>query len=178
LVEHSTIEGSTLFRYDEIAVITLSSDKLTGHDLDTWNSYLKATRVLFDTLDRTLTEEAGLSLPDYIVLFRLSQSGDDGTRMSDLADAAVFSRSRISHAIRRLEDEGLVERRACPTDRRGSYGYLTESGRTKLALAEAVHTEVVRRCFLEPVGDTDSVFREATDRILSTLGSGPADPAC
>jgi hypothetical protein len=45
-------------------------------------------------------------------------------------------------------------------------------------MAEAVHTEVVRRCFLEPVGDTDSVFREATDRILSTLGSGPADPAC
>ncbi len=157
---------------------TLISDKLNGQDLVTWNSYLKATRLLFDKLDRTLTEDAGLSLPDYIVLFRLAQSGGEGTRMSELADAAVFSRSRISHAIRRLENEGLVERRACPTDRRGSYGYLTESGQIRLDLAEAIHNEVVRRYFLEPIGDGVPTFRGVTDGMLSALGSDPSEPAC
>lgn len=157
---------------------TLISSPLAGRDLETWNSYLKATRVLFDRLDRALIDESGLSLPDYIVLARLAQSGSDGTRMSELADAGVFSRSRISHAFRRLEDEGWVERRDCPTDRRGSYGYLTDLGRTKLSEAEAIHTEMVRRYFLEPVGDSGRVFGEVVGRMLSALGADPNEPAC
>ncbi len=152
--------------------------KLAGQELDTWNSYLMATLLLLDKLDHTLSDEAGLSLPDFIVLFRLSQNGDEGTRMSELAEAGAFSRSRISHAIRRLEDEGWVERRACPTDRRGSFGYLTDPGREKLEYAESIHTDVIRRYFLEPVGDSHTVIKKVTDSMATELGARPNDPAC
>ena len=159
--------------------MTVSIDhKLAGQELETWNSYLMATRLLLEKLDHTLSDEAGLSLPDFIVLFRLSQNGDEGTRMSELADAGVFSRSRISHAVRRLENEGWVERRACPTDRRGSFGYLTDLGRQKLARAESIHTDVIRRYFLEPVGDSHLVVKNVSDSITIALGGQPNDPAC
>lgn len=157
---------------------TLTDNKLAGQDLAAWNSYLRATRLLFEAIDGELTDKAGISLPDYIVLFRLSQSGDEGTRMSELADAAVFSRSRISHAFRRMEEEGWVERRACPTDRRGSFGYLTGAGSSKLATAESIHSDVVRRYFLEPVGASDETLRDVTERMLVAMGATPTDPAC
>lgn len=160
-----------------VVTTVLETTKLIGEDLDIWNSYLLATRLLFEELDRRLTEHAGISLPDYIVLFRLSQADEDGMRMGELAQSAVFSPSRISHAVRRLEAEGWVERRTCPTDRRGSYGFLTESGTAKLRASEPIHTEVVRRHFLDQVVEPDG-FRATTDRMRNSLGAGPTDPAC
>lgn len=157
---------------------TLTNSALTGEDLETWNSYLLATRLLFDELERRLIEDAGISLPDFILLFRLGEAGDQGMRMSELADSAVFSRSRISHAFSRLEAEGWVERRSCPTDRRGSYGFLTDPGRFKLDDAKTTHTEVVRRYFLDSIGDAEQAFRDVTDTMRSALGAGATDPAC
>lgn len=157
---------------------TRLSEKLTGPDLETWNSYLLATRLLFDELDSQLHEHAGLSLPDFILLFRLGQAGADGMRMSELADSAVFSRSRISHAFSRLENEGWVERRSCPTDRRGSFGALTAEGNAKLEQAESTHADVVHRYFLDSIGDSKDVFVLVTDNIRRALGADITDPAC
>lgn len=161
-----------------MTVTTRTSTSLTGEDLETWSSYLLATRLLFAELDRRLLEDAGLSLPDFSLLFRLGQAGEEGMRMSDLADSAVFSRSRISHAVTRLEKEGWVERRSCPTDRRGSFGALTDPGRAKLDEAESTHTEVVRRYFLDSVGNSMDAFRQVTDTMRIALGAGPTDQAC
>lgn len=178
MIELSTIDLSIEIGYYEGTVTIRTTDKLTGQDLETWNSYLLATRLLFDRLDRSLESQAGLSLPDFILLFRLGQAGEDGMRMSELADSAVFSRSRISHAFSRLENEGWVERRSCPTDRRGSFGFLTGSGRAKLDSAETTHTDVIRRHFLDSMGDAEGSFRSVTDAMRSSLGATSADPAC
>lgn len=160
-----------------MTVTTRAETRLNGQDLGTWNSYLLASRLLFAELDRRLVEDAGISLPDFILLFRLGSAGDEGMRMSELADSAVFSRSRISHAFSRLEREGWVERRSCPTDRRGSFGALTDTGRQKLDEAETTHTEVVRRHFLDSVGDNEA-FRQVTDTMRESLGAALGDRSC
>jgi DNA-binding MarR family transcriptional regulator len=140
---------------------------------------LLATRLLFDRLDRTLLESASVSLPDFIVLFRLAQAGDEGMRMSELADAGVFSRSRISHAFSRLEREGWVERRSCPTDRRGSFGFLTDSGRLKLAEAEPSHTAVIESYFLDAISPDDSAaLNRVTGAMRLLLNGDPNEPPC
>lgn len=155
------------------------STTLTGEDQATWRSYLMASRLLFEELDRRLDSSAGLSLPDYTLLARLRDAGDDGLRMSELAQSAVFSRSRISHAISRLETQGWVERRSCPTDRRGSFASLTEAGWKKLALAEPVHSAVIREHLLGSIGEADAEgFRKVTDQIGLSLGAKPGDSAC
>lgn len=158
---------------------TRVSEGLTGNDLVAWNSYLLATRLLFEKLDQRLESESQISLPDYILLFRLGRAGEDGMRLGDLADSAVFSRSRISHAMNRLEKLGWVERQSCPTDRRGSYGVLTEQGRDKLDEAGATHDEVVRAHFLESLESGDrSAFLTVTDAMRDSLGGLSTDEAC
>jgi DNA-binding MarR family transcriptional regulator len=113
--------------------------------------YLEATRLLFDELDRRLREEADLPFADYALLARMGDAPEWGLRMSELADTAVYSRSRISHAVDRLERRGWAERRACPTDRRGSYAALTESGRQKLEEARVTHDAVLATHLLGPM---------------------------
>ncbi|MEX1037457.1 MAG: MarR family transcriptional regulator [Acidimicrobiia bacterium] len=155
------------------------STTLTGEDQATWRSYLMASRLLFEELDRRLDSSAGLSLPDYTLLARLRDASDDGLRMSELAESAVFSRSRISHAIRRLESQGWVERRSCPTDRRGSFASLTEAGWEKLAQAEPVHSAVIKEHLLGSIGEADAEsFRKVTDKVGQSLGAKPGDSAC
>ncbi|MEX1093690.1 MAG: MarR family transcriptional regulator [Acidimicrobiia bacterium] len=158
---------------------TRITTSLTLADEEIWRSYLVAARLLFEELDRRLDNSAGVSLPDYTLLARLRDAGDEGLRMSELAESAVFSRSRISHAISRLESQGWVERRSCPTDRRGSYAALTEAGAAKLAEAEPVHTEVIKEHMLGSIDLADAEsFRRATDQIGRSLGAKPDDPAC
>ena len=158
---------------------TRLTTNLTGTDEATWRSYLVAARLLFEELDRRLDSSAGVSLPDYTLLARLRDAGEEGLRMSDLAESAVFSRSRISHAISRLENQGWVERRSCPTDRRGSYAALTAAGTAKLEEADPVHSEVIKEHMLGSIDMADAEsFRRVTDQIGRSLGAKPDDPAC
>ena len=152
---------------------------LQGADLAFWRSYLLASRLLFERLDQELQSRAHLSLADFTLLMRLAEAGDDGIRMSDLADSAVFSRSRLSHAVTRLEKSGWVERRSCPTDRRGSFAALTEEGSEKLGEANPIHSEVVREHLIGavPEEDREQVHRTLVEMTVS-LGGQPGDPAC
>ncbi|WP_328365538.1 MarR family transcriptional regulator [Micromonospora zamorensis] len=111
----------------------------------TWRAYLTASRVLMDTLDRELQREAGMPHAYYEILVQLSEAPGRQLRMSELAQAAGSSRSRLSHAVARLEAVGWVRREECPTDRRGQIAVLTDEGFATLAAAAPGHVEGVRR---------------------------------
>jgi DNA-binding MarR family transcriptional regulator len=64
--------------------------------------------------------------------------------MSELADRTLSSRSRLSHAVARLEERGWVARTDCPTDRRGQLAHLTDAGFEVLRGAAPGHVEAVR----------------------------------
>jgi DNA-binding MarR family transcriptional regulator len=110
-----------------------------------WRSYLAATRLLASRLDRELQHDSRIPHTYYEILVRLSEAPDRSLRMSDLADAAESSRSRLSHAVARLEEAGWVRRESCPTDRRGSFAVLTDAGFAALEKAAPMHVESVRR---------------------------------
>ncbi|MEU8157498.1 MarR family transcriptional regulator [Micromonospora sp. NPDC048986] len=111
----------------------------------TWRAYLTASRVLMDTLDRELQRDAGMPHAYYEILVQLSEAPGRQLRMSQLAQAAGSSRSRLSHAVARLEAAGWVRREDCPTDRRGQIAVLTDEGFATLAAAAPGHVEGVRR---------------------------------
>ena len=111
----------------------------------TWRAFLGATRLVFEQLDRELQRDSGIPHAYYEILVRLSEAAGWRLRMSDLADASESSRSRLSHAVARLEEAGWVTREACPTDRRGAFAVLTQSGFDALAAAAPGHVEGVRR---------------------------------
>ncbi|MCO1595781.1 MarR family transcriptional regulator [Micromonospora sp. RHAY321] len=118
---------------------------LDSDEQRTWRAFLTASRALMDTLDRELQRDAGMPHAYYEILVRLSEAPDRQLRMSELADAAGSSRSRLSHAVARLEAAGWVRREECPTDRRGQVALLTDAGFATLAAAAPGHVEGVRR---------------------------------
>ncbi|QOC92851.1 MarR family winged helix-turn-helix transcriptional regulator [Micromonospora craniellae] len=111
----------------------------------TWRAFLTASRALMEALDRELQRDAGMPHAYYEILVRLSEAPERRLRMSDLADASGSSRSRLSHAVTRLEAAGWVRREHCPTDRRGQIALLTDDGFAALAAAAPGHVDGVRR---------------------------------
>jgi DNA-binding MarR family transcriptional regulator len=118
---------------------------LDSQEQHAWRSYKVATRLLASQLDRELQRDSRIPHTYYEILVQLSEAPDRSLRMSDLADASESSRSRLSHAVARLEKNGWVRRESCPTDRRGAFAVLTDEGLTALANAAPAHVESVRR---------------------------------
>ena len=85
-------------------------DWLSTEQQHAWRAYLVGTTLLMDRLDRDLRASHDISLPEYEVLVRLSESPDHRVRMATLADSLSHSRSRVTHTVTRLERAGLVER--------------------------------------------------------------------
>jgi DNA-binding MarR family transcriptional regulator len=109
-----------------------------------WRAYMLATRLLMEQFDRDLQHCARIPLAYYEILVRLSESPDRRVRMSELADRLRSSRSRLSHAVARLEEAGFVRRETCASDRRGAYAVLTDEGYAALEAAAPQHVESVR----------------------------------
>ncbi|HLG74187.1 MAG TPA: MarR family transcriptional regulator [Chloroflexota bacterium] len=117
---------------------------LDADEQRTWRAFLGVMQLLMDQLDRELQAEAGMSHASYEILVRLSEAADRMLRMSDLADLCLSSRSRLSHAVDRLEKLGWVQRLECPTDKRGAFAVLTDKGFEVLEAAAHTHVEGVR----------------------------------
>jgi DNA-binding MarR family transcriptional regulator len=80
------------------------------------------------------------------------------------------SRSRLSHAVARLEERGWVERLACPTDRRGQVAHLTTKGFEVLAAAAPSHVEAVRAHVIERLtSEQISQLTEIGEALISGL---------
>src|SRR5215207_5872273 len=93
---------------------------LTDDEQRTWRAFLQATHLLMDQLDRELQRDAGMPHAYYMILVALSEWPDHAMRMSEIADVLSYSRSRLTHAVSRLEERGWVERVADRSDRRGA----------------------------------------------------------
>jgi DNA-binding MarR family transcriptional regulator len=128
---------------------------LDAEEQRVWRSFLEASRVLFDALDRQLQADAGMPHAYYEILVRLSETPDRTMRMSELADSLSSSRSRLSHAVARLEERGWVRRQADPADRRGQWAFLTEDGFAALAAAAAGHVSAVRQNLFDALAPDD-----------------------
>lgn len=114
-----------------------------------WRAWLAASNLLNDRLSRDLQEQHDLTIADYEILVQLSESPKRRMRMSDLAEATLSSRSRLSHQIDRMASRDLVAREACVDDRRGSFAVLTDHGWDVLVAAAPDHVESVRSHLLD-----------------------------
>src|SRR3954447_7391266 len=143
---------------------------LDDEEQRTWRAFLSATQLLFDQLDRELQTDAKMPHAYYEILVHLSESPERTMRMSSLADATLSSRSRLSHAVSRLEEAGWVERRSCPTDRRGQLAVLTDAGFTALEAAAPGHVEGVRQHLFDPLTTEQlASLREISEALLRPL---------
>ncbi len=145
---------------------------LTPEQQRVWRAYITGSQVLLDRLDRELRESHQLSLPEYEILVRLSESPQRSRRMAELATSLSHSRSRVTHTISRMERDGLVTRTACPTDGRGVVAVLTDKGEQQLVDAAPGHVDAVQAHFVGRADPEDFVaMGRVFSAVLERLGS-------
>jgi len=130
--------------------VTAAGDghQLSPRELAAWRGFLRTHAALVKALDAELVAAHELPLSSYEVLLHLDNATEGRMRMSELADSVLLSRSGVTRLVDRLVAEGLIERAACATDRRGWFAALTDPGRARLREARPTHLAGVRKLFL------------------------------
>jgi DNA-binding MarR family transcriptional regulator len=143
----------------------------------TWRGFLAMTRVVQATLERQLQQDSAMPHTYYLILAMLSEAPDRTLRMSELADIAGTSQSRLSHAASRLEEAGWIERRRCLTDKRGYLATLTDEGFDVLKATAPGHVEAVRSTLFDPLSDEqlDQLAAIASAVTDAATGCPPAE---
>lgn len=142
--------------------MVLDRTKLTA-----WRAFLEAHSSVVKLLEADLDSRAEISLTWYDALVQLQEAGGR-LRMSELAHRLLLSRPAATRFVDRLEEVGLIERRAIESDGRGREVVMTDIGLVALRSTTPVHLEGVGRYF----GDAFSV-EEAT-QLTELLGRLPS----
>ena len=144
---------------------------LDAEEQKAWRAWLYSAQLLMDRLDRELTHETGISHAYYEILVALSETPGRKLRMSELADRCLSSRSRLSHAVSRLEERGWVGRELCPDDGRGQLAVLTDNGFAALEAAAPIHVESVRTHLFDQLSPEQvAAMRDLGETLLRHLG--------
>lgn len=142
---------------------------LNPREMRAWRSYIIASRRLLDALDSDL-DGHDLSMADYEVLAQLSDAPDRRMRMSELAEIAMLSKSRLSHRMKVMEKAGWVRREVCEDDKRGSFAVMTEKGWRAIVKAAPDHVDSVRNRFVDNLTAKDQEeLTKIFDRVATKL---------
>ncbi|WP_022869159.1 MarR family winged helix-turn-helix transcriptional regulator [Yaniella halotolerans] len=152
-----------------------SSTDLTSEQLrqplgPAFRVYFETTARLLDTLEKRLKQQMGLTLSEYNMLLLLSEAPEGRMRMGQLADAIVFSPSRLTYQVKVLSERGLVKRVKCPEDGRAWQTELTAEGRTMFRRASIVHAKGVKSLFTDAVSDEQlAMIRQIFGQVSENL---------
>jgi DNA-binding MarR family transcriptional regulator len=133
---------------------------LSPVEMGAWRGFLNAHAHVIRRLEAELEAEQSMPLANYDVLVQLAEAPENALRMSELASSVLLSRSGLTRLVDRLEREGLVTRRACPDDARGTLAVLTPAGMKRLREAWVTHLRGVR----------DHMVSRFNQEELATLG--------
>lgn len=147
--------------------------RLTKAHQRAWSTLFEAHARIMVLVDREL-QAAGLPPHSwYDLLYRLHLSEGGRRRMHELADEVVMSRSGLTRLADRIESAGLIARRDCPEDRRGTMLELLPAGTEMLRRMWAVYSDVLAATFGAQVDDPAGL-EEALRPLASTLERRPA----
>lgn len=147
---------------------------LSPDELEAWRRLTALLLILPGELEDTLRPH-GLSFFEYSIMAGLSSSPDRTRPMSELAQVANGSLSRLSHAARRLESRGWLQRCRSAEDGRVTLATLTEEGQQHLATVAPDHVESVRRAVfdvLEPgqVQQMHAIAAAIVENVVPCIG--------
>ena len=130
-------------------------------------------------LDAQLKRDSGLNTFEYHVLVQLGEAPEHRLPMSALAFAAHGSPSRISHAVRRLEQAGWVERMGSCEEGHRVDARLTDAGHAKLVASAAGHAREARRLVVDALtAEQFAALGDAARGVISTIDPAIAATLC
>jgi DNA-binding MarR family transcriptional regulator len=151
---------------------------------ETWRAVMTAFTRVRRRLALEMEQEAGISLDWYGILLMLSQAESGVMRPSEIADQIGLSRSATTRFVDRLQRDGLVERRECPSDGRGALIGFTAAGEKVFRRAGNIHLRgidehVGSHLSMDELADLNTLLTKLADRVegtaLSMIARLPAE---
>ena len=136
----------------------LSRNQL-GAASSTWESFLR----VYSRLNREFTADGSfedLPMREYDILYALAKASNSLTQ-SELLDRVVLSQPALSRMLKRMEDQGLIERCRHEVDGRASLFSLTERGRDVQRTVGRAHGKAI----------AERLYAELTDDEVADLGT-------
>jgi MarR family transcriptional regulator for hemolysin len=133
---------------------------------------VESSRILRNYIDQR-AKERGTTRAQWIVLFRLRTQ--EGLSQVDLADVLELQPISLVRLLDRLVEQGLLERRHDPRDRRANQLFLTDAGRRLVddldSLRDAIAADVLQDIPEEAITTSLKTLRDIKDRIKAQSGS-------
>lgn len=127
-----------------------------------WARFVTAQAMLLERIEAAFAAAGLPPLAWYDVLWILENAEGNRLRSAELARKAVVSRSNVTRLTERLEKEGLVARRDCPEDGRGTVCELTAKGRALRAKMWPVYRKQIDTLFGKHLGAREAEGLAAT----------------
>ncbi len=146
-------------------------------ELRLWLRLLTCTTLIEGEVRRRLRENFDVTLPRFDLLAQLDRA-PNGMTLGELSQRMMVTNGNITGLVDRLEDQGLVKRRASPRDRRVQYVGLTAAGRKFFRTMARDNADWVGEFFAELTGeDTDELMRllaKTKSSARKAIGNGGA----
>jgi len=127
---------------------------------------VESSRLLRNHIDHR-AKQRGSTRAQWIVLFRLREQ--EGLSQVDLAEVLELQPISLVRLLDRLVDQGLLERRHDPRDRRANRLFLTASGRQLVddldGLRDAIATDMLQDVAAESIETSLETLRHIKERI-------------
>jgi DNA-binding MarR family transcriptional regulator len=143
---------------------------ISDEEFRAYAALIASSTLLQRAVERNLGEQADLTQVQFEILMNLSNAGDAGIRMAQLADALIVSRSGLSYQVAQLESRGWITRQRSADDERGVVARITPAGERMRQRVYAGHIDIVRSAFLDVVEPGElAMLTAALERVAGRL---------
>jgi DNA-binding MarR family transcriptional regulator len=143
---------------------------ISDEEFRAYAALIASSTLLQRAVERNLREQADLTQVQFEILMNLSNAGDSGIRMAQLADALIVSRSGLSYQVAQLESRRWITRERFADDERGVVARITPEGERMRQRVFAGHTDIVRSAFLDAVEPGElATLTAALERVSGRL---------
>ncbi|MED4971745.1 MarR family transcriptional regulator [Geobacillus sp. G4] len=125
----------------------------------------RAYRSVSDQVNKSI-QAFGVNPTEFAVLELLYHKGDQP--LQQIGEKILLASGSITYVIDKLENKGLIIRRACERDRRVTYASITDSGRRFIQRVFPEHAETIH----ETVAALTPEEKEQAIALLKKLGYG------
>jgi DNA-binding MarR family transcriptional regulator len=119
-----------------------------------WRRFSGVATYFRNAIDDNLREHANLSLSEVQLMIQIRSAGES-VRMIDLAKALRISKAGITKMVGRLEEQGLVRRKASSTDGRVRNVILTPRGAKQLKGTRPLISKWLNQNFTDVFNDQE-----------------------
>lgn len=142
--------------------------RLSEAEIRAWESFLLAHAAATRAVEHEAGSRLGLPIGEHHLLVQLARGPEIGLRPTDLAKRSLLTKSGLTRAVERLAQDGLVERRVCPTDARSHFIALTPKGRRFVVRAAPGHVRSIAAHFADLLSPSE---RETLTTVMERIAA-------